>query len=101
MKIGEIISFNSNGTATLDTITGISNITYTTDTSTSEFSTVPLRVNASERHYPLQPKMSLPKTTGKLKIPQKPKVIKPEDSVKDKKKAQEDKKKKKPKKSKK
>jgi len=49
---------------------------------------------AGERHYPLQPKMSLPKTTGELKIPPNPKVVKPEDSVKDKKKGDEDVKKK-------
>jgi len=79
----------------LDTITGISNITYTTDTSTSAFSTVPLRVNAFEGiDYRLQPTMSLPKTTGELKIPNNPDVVKPEDSMKEKKKAQEDAKKK-------
>ncbi len=48
----------------------------------------------AQRDYRLQPAMSLPKTTGDLKIPPKPKVVKPEDSIKDKKEGNEDAKKK-------
>jgi len=83
------ISFNSNGTADLD-ITDIRNITFT-DPSIGQFAQH--TTSAFERHYPLQPTMSLPKTTGELKIPPNPKVIKPEDSIKDKEKADELKKK--------
>ncbi len=63
------------------------NITFTTDGTDNSFST---QVIANERDYRLQPKMSLPKTTGDLKIPNKPDVISPQDSMKEKEKASED-----------
>ena len=52
-----------------------------------------LVANEERTDYRLQPKMSLPKTTGELKIPNNPKVERPQDTMKQKKKAQEDKKK--------
>ena len=44
--------------------------------------------------YRLQPTMSLPATTGELKIPNKPEIKKPEDTMKDKEEGNEDSKKK-------
>jgi len=46
------------------------------------------------RDYRLQPKMSIPKTTGEINIPSNPQVMKPEDTMKDKEKGNEDGKKK-------
>ena len=88
------IQFNSNGTADLDTITA--NVTFTgSNDITTAFTTQPFRITANEqlRHYPLQPKMSIPKTTGELKIPNNPEIKKPEDTMKAKKKTSEKKKK--------
>ena len=88
------IQFNSNGTADLDTITA--NVTFTgSNDITTAFTTQPFRITANEqlRHYPLQPKMSIPKTTGELKIPNNPEIKKPEDTMKAKKKTGEKKKK--------
>jgi len=79
--------------------TGTNNLTTqfnfnTGSTDTFTFSTQPQSVaNEEKRDYRLQPKMSLPKTTGKLKIPNNPEVKKPEDSMKEKKKGNEEKKK--------
>jgi len=65
--------FNTSGTATTD------NIVYT---------------STEARTYQLQPTMSIPKTTGELKIPDNPEIKKPEDTMKDKEKADEELKKK-------
>ncbi len=48
----------------------------------------------AKRDYRLQPTMSLPATTGELKIPKNPEIMKSEDTMKDKEKADEDSKKK-------
>ena len=86
------------------TATGTNSLTtqfnFTAGSTDTLMFTPQLVANEERRDYRLQPKMSLPKTTGELKIPPNPKVIKPEDSMKEKKKAQEDAKKKKRKKSK-
>jgi len=74
--------------------TTYSNFTTFTGTGTNAFSTQPMRITSNEqRDFRLQPKMSLPKTTGELKIPNNPEVKKPQDTMKEKKKALEDKKK--------
>ncbi len=70
---GQSMWFNTSGTATVD-------ITASTSTET--------------RTYQLQPTMSLPKTTGEIKIPNNPEIKKPEDTMKDKEKADEELKKK-------
>jgi len=80
------------GTGTTDSST-ISFTTFT-DTGTNAFSTQPMRITSNEqRDFRLQPKMSLPKTTGELKIPNNPEVKKPQDTMKEKKKAEDSKKK--------
>ena len=48
----------------------------------------------AKRDYRLQPTMSLPKTTGEINIPKNPEVLRPQDTMKDKEKADEDSKKK-------
>jgi len=89
----KIVEVGTSTTGTNNLTTQFNFNTGSTDTLT--FSTQPqLVANEEKRDYRLQPKMSLPKTTGELKIPPNPKVVKPEDSMKEKKKAQEEKKKK-------
>ena len=63
-----------------------------TDTGTNTFSTQPLRITANEqiRDFRLQPKMSIPKTTGEINIPKNPEVLKPQDTMKTKGKANEE-----------
>jgi hypothetical protein len=75
--------------------TGTNNLTtqfnFTTGSTDNTFmlAQTPLVAN-EERDYRLQPKMSLPKTTGELKIPNNPKVERPQDTMKQKKKGDED-----------
>jgi len=93
-------SLDASSSNDLGALTGISaNVTFT-DSGTTAFSTQPLRITANEiRDFRLQPKMSLPKTTGEINIPNNPEVLKPQDTMKAKEKADEDNVKKKLKKS--
>lgn len=75
--------------------TGTNNLTtqfnFTSGSTNDTFLfTQPQLVANEERDYRLQPKMSLPKTTGELKIPNNPKVERPQDTMKQKVKGDED-----------
>ena len=77
--------------------TGTNNLTTqfnfnTGSTDTFMFAQTPPQLVANEERtdYRLQPKMSLPKTTGELKIPNNPKVERPQDTMKQKVKGDED-----------
>ncbi len=90
------IAYEANWNQGFTTATGTNNLTtqfnFTTGaTDTISFSTQPqLVANEAQIDYRIQPTMSLPATTGELKIPNNPKIERPQDTIKQKIKGDED-----------